>query len=255
MPVRWRDGCLLWLDRLFVAGHPGLVPTCWRPDGPGCRKQRSARFYDAVRVLSVLAVCRTVWSEAGMARERHGGRFTSRRCAASCIVTALGMTMDVTGLAAFLAPFLPALVKGAERLATDAADRFGDAAFGVAKRMWELLRPKVEEDPRVQDTVEEVAEEPDDPALQAMLAKRLEKLLTDDAALAADVRRLFDEARAANLVAASGERSVAVGRDVSGTVITGDDVVVTGDDIRTVGSTDSRGRSVPGGDPPPEPPS
>ena len=166
-----------------------------------------------------------------------------------------GVAMDVTGLAAFLAPFLPSLVKGAERLATDVAERLGEAGSGVAKRMWELLRPKVEQDPRAQDTVEEVAEDPDDPVLQALLAKRLEQLLADDPALAADLGRLFDEARAANLVSASGERSVAVGRDLSGTVITGDDAVVTGDDIRTVGPTDSRGRPAVGGDPRPEPPS
>jgi plasmid maintenance system antidote protein VapI len=166
-----------------------------------------------------------------------------------------GVAMDVTGLAAFLAPFLPSLVKGAERLATDVADRLGEAGFGVAKRMWELLRPRVEQDPRAEATVEEVAEDPDDPVLQAMLAKRLEQLLAEDAALAADVGRLFDEARAANLVSASGERSVAVGRDLSGTVITGDDAVVTGDDIRAVVPTDSRGRPAVGGDPPPTPPS
>jgi hypothetical protein len=160
--------------------------------------------------------------------------------------------MDVTGLAAFLAPFLPALVKGAERLATDAADRFGDAAFGAARRMWELLRPKVEQDQRAKDTVEEVAVEPGDPALQAMLAKRLEKLLADDPALAADVGRLFDQARAANLVSASGERSVAVGRDLSGTAITGDDAVVTGDDIRTAGPADPT-RPTPGREPLPPP--
>jgi plasmid maintenance system antidote protein VapI len=168
------------------------------------------------------------------------------------IVTAFGVVMDVTALAAFLAPFLPALVKGAERLATDAAERLSDAGFGVAKRIWELLQPKVEQDERAKDTVEEVADEPEDPALQAMLAKRLEKLLADDPALAADVGRLFDGARAANLVSASGERSVAVGRDLSGTVITGDDAAVTGDDIRTSGPADPT-RPTPGREPPPTP--
>jgi hypothetical protein len=164
--------------------------------------------------------------------------------------------MDVTGLAAFLAPFLPALVKGAERVAGGAADRLGEAAFGAAKRMWELLRPRFEDEPRAQDTVEEVADDPDDPVLQAMLAKRLEQLLANDAALASDLGRLFDEARAANLVSASGERSVAVGRDLSGTVITGDDAVVTGDEIHTAGPIDTRGRPAASGEPPPsEPPS
>jgi plasmid maintenance system antidote protein VapI len=160
--------------------------------------------------------------------------------------------MDVTGLAAFLAPFLPALVKGAETLATDVAERLGEGAFGLAKRMWELLRPKVEQDERAQDTVEEVAEDPEDPVLQAMLAKRLERLLADDPALASDLGRLYDEARAANLVSASGERSVAVGRDLSGTVITGDDAVVTGDDIRAGGPIDPT-RPTPGREPPPTP--
>jgi hypothetical protein len=164
--------------------------------------------------------------------------------------TTFGATMDVTGLAAFLAPFLPALVKGAERFATDAGDRLGGAAFGVARRMWERLRPEVAGDPRAQDTVEEVAEDPDDPVLRALLAKRLEHLLLTDPALAADLGRLFDEARRANLVSASGERSVAVGRDLSGTVITGDDAVVTGDDIRTVGPSGDSVQSR-GGVPPP----
>lgn len=149
--------------------------------------------------------------------------------------TTFGASMDVTGLAAFLAPFLPALVKGAERFAADTGGRLGEAAFGVAKRMWERLRPKIAEDPRAQDTVEEVAENPDDPVLLALLAKRLEHLLQTDPDLATDLGRLFDEARQANLVSADGERSVAVGRDLSGTVITGDDAVVTGDDIRTAG--------------------
>jgi hypothetical protein len=173
--------------------------------------------------------------------------FSVHRCGGN------GVAMDVTGLAAFLAPFLPAPVKGAERVAGDVADRFGEAAFGAAKRMWELLRPRVEQDLRARDTVEEVAEDPDDEVFQAMLAKRLEQLLAEDAALAADLDRLFDEARAAHLVSASGERSVAVGRDLSGTVITGDDAVVTGDEIRTVGPSDSRGWPAVGGDPPPEP--
>jgi hypothetical protein len=171
--------------------------------------------------------------------------------------------MDVTGLAAFLAPFLPALVKGADRLAGDVAERLGDAAYGVAKRMWELLRPKVEADPRAQDTVEEVAEDPDDEVLQAMLAKRLEGLLADDLALAADLDRLLEEGRAVTIVSASGERSVAVGRDVGGTIITGDRAVVASDDAvvagdettHTVGPTDSRGRPGVGGEPSPaEPP-
>jgi hypothetical protein len=161
--------------------------------------------------------------------------------------------MDVAGLAAFVAPFLPSLIKGAERVAADVADPLDEAAFGVAVRMWELLRPKVAEDQRARDTVEEVAEDPDDPVLEAMLAERLEQLLQADAALAADLGRLLDDAREVTVASASGERNVAVGRDVSG--ITGDDAVVTGDDIRTAAPTDTRGRPAGGGDPPPGPPS
>jgi hypothetical protein len=83
----------------------------------------------------------------------------------------------------------------------------------------------VEEKPAAQEAAEEVAARPDDDDALAALRLQLRKLLEEDQQLASDLTRIWEEAQAANVVhvTASGERSVAVGGDVSGsTIITGD---------------------------------
>jgi hypothetical protein len=141
--------------------------------------------------------------------------------------------MDVSTLTAFLAPFLPYVLKTGERFASEAATRFGEEAWAQARRLWDRLRPKVDEEPIARAAVEEVASAPDDDRARGFLELQLERLLAADGELAADMERLWREAEAANVVVASGERSVAVGRDVSGTIVTGDGAAVSGDDIRS----------------------
>jgi hypothetical protein len=134
--------------------------------------------------------------------------------------------MEIAALTAFLAPFLPYLVRAGQTAAEEAGKTFGAEAWRHAQRLWDRLRPKVDEEPAAEAAVAEVASRPDDERAQAFLELQLEKLLAADGALAADVARLWAEAQAANVVVATGERSVAVGRDVSGTIVTGDDVRV-----------------------------
>ena len=66
---------------------------------------------------------------------------------------------------------------------------------------------------------------PDDEDAVAALRLQLRKLLEEDTRLAGDLAAIWQKAEAANVVqvTASGERSVAVGGDVTGsTIVTGD---------------------------------
>lgn len=133
--------------------------------------------------------------------------------------------MEIAALTAFLAPFLPSLVKAGEKVAEKAADAVSDEAFKYAKALWEKLRPSVDAKPAAKEAVEDVAAHPDDEDSLVVLRRQLEKLLEADHGLADDLAGIWQEAQAANVVqvTASGERSVAVGGDVTGsTIVTGD---------------------------------
>ncbi len=85
--------------------------------------------------------------------------------------------------------------------------------------------PGVESKPAAKEAVEDVAKNPKNEDALGALRNQLTKLLEEDEALRADLTKIWDEAKAANVVTASGERSVAVGGDVSGSsIITGDQV-------------------------------
>jgi hypothetical protein len=124
----------------------------------------------------------------------------------------------------FLAPFLPYLLKAGEKAAEEAGRKLGAAAWEQAQALWARLRRKVEARPAAQEAVADAAANPQDEDALAALRLQLRKLLEEDAALREEVARLWQEARAASLtVAAVGPRSVAIGGDVSGSVIiTGD---------------------------------
>lgn len=133
--------------------------------------------------------------------------------------------IEVAALTAFLAPFLPTLVKAGEKVVAKAADAASDEAFKYAKALWERLKPGVEAKPAAQEAADEVAARPDDEDALAALRLQLRKLLEADAQLEGDVAAIWRQAEAANVVqvTASGERSVAVGGDVTGsTIVTGD---------------------------------
>ena len=133
--------------------------------------------------------------------------------------------MEIVALTSFLAPFLPYVVQAGQKVAGKAADVIGDEAANYAEKLWERLRPGVESKPAAQEAVEEVAAHPEDEDALGALRIQLRKLLEEDQELAADLTKIWQEAQAANVVTASGERSVAVGGDVSGsTIVTGDQV-------------------------------
>lgn len=133
-------------------------------------------------------------------------------------------TQLIQQLTAFLAPFLPYLLKAGEKAAEEAGKKLGEAAWERARALWSKLRPKVEARPAAQEAVQDLAAAPDDPDAQAALRQQLKKLLAEDPALAEEIARLWGEAQAAGgTVITADHRSVAVGGDVSGsTIITGD---------------------------------
>lgn len=133
--------------------------------------------------------------------------------------------MEIAALTSFLAPFLPYVVQAGQKVAGKAADAIGDEAANYAQKLWERLRPGVESKPAAQEAVEEVAANPEDEDALGALRIQLRKLLEEDEKLAAELTEIWQQAQAANVVTASGERSVAVGGNVSGsTIITGDQV-------------------------------
>ena len=137
----------------------------------------------------------------------------------------LEAAVEVAALTAFLAPFLPTLVKAGNKLVEKAADAVSDEAFTYARALWEKLKPRVAEKPEAQAAADAVAAQPEDEAAREALRGELSKLLDEDRTLASDVAGIWQQAQTANVVqvTAAGDRSVAIGGDVSGsTIITGD---------------------------------
>jgi hypothetical protein len=136
-------------------------------------------------------------------------------------------------LVQLLAPFLPYLLKGAKLAGQEAAKKLGEKAgeqgFEQAKTLWEKLRHKVEARPAALEAVQDAADHPNDEDALAALRLQLKKLLAEDDSLAQELARLLPRSGpAGQTVIASGDRSVAIGGSVSGSVIvTGDKNIVT----------------------------
>jgi hypothetical protein len=136
--------------------------------------------------------------------------------------------MDLAALTAFLAPLLPVLLRVGGRVADTATDAAAEQAVGFAKRIWNALRGPVQEKDAAREAVEDLSRHPNDEELRTVLRVQLRKLLEQDAELAAEVGRLWEEAEAAGATAvsirvtASGTGSVAIGRDAIGSsIVTG----------------------------------
>jgi uncharacterized protein YgbK (DUF1537 family) len=131
--------------------------------------------------------------------------------------------MDPSALAQFLAPFLPYLVVAGRDVAEKAAHALGSEAWEHAQALWERLRGSVDAKPAAREAAEDVARAPDDARAVAALELQLEKLLAADRGLADELARLWEQGGGARATIASGDRAVAIGGDVEGSVIqTGD---------------------------------
>jgi hypothetical protein len=123
-------------------------------------------------------------------------------------------------ISAFLLSLLPYLLKIGDKAAEEAGKKIGGEAWDKAKALWDKLRRKK----NVEQVAQTAAALPDNQALREALREEIARALQEDSALREEIARLWGEAEAAGVtVTASGDRSVAVGGDVSGSVIiTGD---------------------------------
>lgn len=138
------------------------------------------------------------------------------------------MPMDASELAKQLAPilipFLPYLVKMGEKATEEAGKQLGGEAWDKVKSLWGKLQLKIAAKPAAQEAVHDVAQNPRDEDAQSALRLQIKKLLSEDEKLAREIEPIVKSLQQANItVIASGERSVAIGGNVSGsTIITGD---------------------------------
>ncbi|MEV4800417.1 hypothetical protein AB0K18_10415 [Nonomuraea sp. NPDC049421] len=142
--------------------------------------------------------------------------------------------MDVAALVAAISPLVTAAVGtyGAAVLA-QAQEHAADATVGWGRKILQRVFGTDPADEEVPEVIADLAEAPDDADLQAALRVRIRKALAADPALADDVRRLMEEAEAATAATGSGVmvtatgRGVAAGRDITGSVVTGDNSSTT----------------------------
>jgi hypothetical protein len=175
-----------------------------------------------------------LWSTGPAERAAEiGFQPASAECNDTDVASALfrGLAMDVTTISsellAWLAPFLPHLVRLGERTAEEAGRRLGEEAWEHAKLLWDRLRGSLEQRPAAMEAVRDAAAAPDDDDATGALRLQLRKLLASDETLAEEVRRLLAERPGATgpslTVTASGDRAIAVGHDViSSRLDTGD---------------------------------
>jgi hypothetical protein len=138
--------------------------------------------------------------------------------------------MDPSALAQFLAPFLPYLIAAGKDVADQAAHALGREAWEHAQQLWGRLKTAIggetaapAEAENVDRAAKDVADAPEDPRAVGALELQLEKLLAADHGLAEQLARIWKQGEGARATIASGERSVAIGGNVEGSVIqTGD---------------------------------
>ena len=123
-------------------------------------------------------------------------------------------------IAAFLMPLLPYLLKVGDKAAEEVGKKIGGEGWERAKALWGKLRRKK----NVEQVAQTVAALPDNQALREALREEIARALQEDSALREEIARLWGEAEAAGVtVTAIGDRSVAIGGNVSGSlIITGD---------------------------------
>lgn len=142
--------------------------------------------------------------------------------------------MDVTPLIPYLAPLIttaaPHLLEAGktalEKAFEKIAESVGEDSWKWGKAIVQKLWPKVSANPLALAAAQEVAKAPNDVANQQMLGLALQKILQADEALAAEIKQILAEAKAAgvNLVQ-SGDRNL-FSQGNHNINITGDNVTI-----------------------------
>lgn len=125
---------------------------------------------------------------------------------------------------AFLTPYL---VKAGESF----AEKAGEAVAEKVGALYRTIKGKFAGDSYAEQTLLRLEESPDAKGRQSALENLLNEKMEEDTTFAERVRLLVDEAKAAdtNNVISYGERSVAIGGDVSNTNINTGDITNSGE--------------------------
>jgi len=140
--------------------------------------------------------------------------------------------MDITALAhditITMVPLLPYLLKAGESAAEETGKKIAGGAWEAAKKVWSLMRPRIERTTTALAAAIEAAGMPDDKDAQAALRFQLKKLLAEDDTFAQEVSKSWEEGKAAGLhLIIKGDRNIGVVGDVDDSIlITGDQNIV-----------------------------
>jgi len=131
-----------------------------------------------------------------------------------------------------LAPALPFLVSGGEEMIRQAGKELSEEGLELAKKLWNRLRPKIEERPEAQSAARVAAKAPKDEDARAGLRFQLREILAADPGLASELATLLAAAGAGSAnqatvlgsgaiaqgpgAVAAGSGGIAVGRDMHG---------------------------------------
>jgi hypothetical protein len=96
----------------------------------------------------------------------------------------------------------------------------------VGDELYTAIKSRAGDKPAAKEAIDDLEKAPGDADAQAALRLQIKKLLTEDKAFAAQLETMLNAAQAggaqSTVNVTATERSVAAGRDVSGTILTGD---------------------------------
>ncbi|NES06017.1 MAG: hypothetical protein F6K22_26375 [Okeania sp. SIO2F4] len=101
--------------------------------------------------------------------------------------------VDPAELVTLLAPSLPYLIKGSEKISEGLLREVGKDTWERAKAIWQKLWPKIESKEAAKEAVEDLAKELNDEDAKAALRQQLKKILETDETLAQEVKQLMKE--------------------------------------------------------------
>ena len=117
-----------------------------------------------------------------------------------------------------ITPALPFLGKVGENIASDAVKKIGSSAWTQALSVWSKLKPKILTNASLEQSIQDLADNPSDSDAQGALRLQIKKVLSVDHQLLQEFNSNFQHQSAGNTVTAS-EGSISAGGDISNNVM------------------------------------
>lgn len=133
--------------------------------------------------------------------------------------------MDAAEVSATVVPYIAtAITTYGHAVLTRVEDAAADSAIGLGQRILQCVMRRRQNQAEIETAVADLAENPDDSDLQAVLRVQIKKALQDDPDLKKELQELVSTQT--DSIASIGERSIAA-KSISGIANTGDDVTIT----------------------------